>query len=133
MLRKFLTLAGFVISAFFIVVAFFIVCATNLVLNGYHRECGIWENAIPFACSLAQTQPKSRDAVRYEGPSPRQTAAKPSQKPAALPRPTAQRGRCAPLQQEPYRVQCDQRTGICYHDMGYRANCGLADNWDPSR
>jgi hypothetical protein len=132
-MRSLITAVGFVLTAIMLVMALIMVCATNLVVNGYHRECGIWRNAVPFACSPKKEAAAPRvSAVRYDAPSypPPRASAKPTRqaaRPAAAPR----LGRCAPLQQQPYRVQCDPGTGACYHDPGFRANCGLADNWYP--
>jgi hypothetical protein len=124
MIRKAFIVGGFLASIMLLCMAFVIVCAINLVLNGYNPKCGplperIWRNAIPFMCSPKQNPPESRV----------QTVARPS--PAKYSRtnkPKPRRSGCAPLQQEPRRVQCDR--GVCYHDPGYRANCGLADNWN---
>lgn len=131
MIRKAFIVGGFLASVMLLCMAFILVCAINLVLNGYDPKCGplperIWRNAIPFMCS----SPVQPPAQSFRRPLPslterrvEQNAKNSQQKPSQKPK---RRG-CAPLQQEPYRVQCDR--GVCYHDPGYRANCGLADNW----
>lgn len=131
-MKSFITAVGFVLTTVMIAMALIMICATNLIVNGYHRECGIWRNAVPFACSPHRDAPAPRvSAVRYDAPSypPPRASAKPTRQPSR----SAAASRCAPLQQQPYRVQCDPGTGACYHDPGFRANCGLADNWNPSR
>lgn len=131
MIRKAFIVGGFLASIMLLCMAFVLVCAINLVLNGYNPKCGplperIWRNAIPFMCSPKQNLPESRvQTVRWHSP-PAKTQ-KPNRAPTPRSAPTRRPSRCAPLQQEPYRVQCDR--GVCYHDPGYRANCGLADNW----
>lgn len=130
MIRKAIAMFGFLMTLMLACMAFILICSINLVLNGYHRECGstpeerVWRNAVPFMCSL------NEETVRAtpRRPSLPQRAQKPKPPPRAAR--AGRPSRCAPLQQEPYRVQCDPGTGFCYHDLGYRANCGLADNWD---
>lgn len=116
-----LTILGFAASIVLLAMAAIMIVALNLVLNGYHRECGIWENAIPFMCSPKKEAPPVRSAPAAKPKKPGARTAAVPKEPAASP--------CAPLQQEPYRVQCDPGTGACYHDPGFRARCGLADNW----
>lgn len=135
MMKTALTIGGFVASAVLLAMAAIMICALNLVLNGYHRECGIWQNAVPFMCSPHKEQPKPptivRPAVVQKTVSKKPPTPIAQRQPVTAPKSAVQRSNCAPLQQEPYRVQCDR--GICYHDLGYRANCGLADNWDGRR
>lgn len=127
-MRKFLTFAGFVISGVLLVVTFVILCAINLVVNGYREECGMWQNAVPFACTPVKTaKPSGVRLNQRRAPAPKPSAVPARAAPVApAPRPIrADNGRCAPLQVEPYTVQCDKETGHCFYDIGVRANCGI--------
>ena len=131
MTRKLLTIGGFLATIMLLGMALIMIAAINLVLNGYDPKCGplperIWRNAIPFMCS-SPVQPSAQSFRRPYLTERRveQNAKNSQQKPSQKPK----RSRCAPLQQEPYRVQCNPQTGHCYHDPGYRAHCGIADNW----
>jgi len=141
MLRKTLTVVGFLASVVLLGMALIMIGAMNLVLNGYHRECKMWENVVPFACSPRKEVPSApRQAVRQSAPVPNKTAtAKPATRPAPKPAQEPRRGSavgavgptariCGNYQPEPYRVQCDPESGVCYHDSGHRGACGLADN-----
>lgn len=137
-----LTVGGFIAAAILAAMAAILVGALNLILNGYHPECGIWRNVVPFACTpgkqSAAPPPADRRLARLPAPPSKPAFKAPAapQKAAARPKPpnNPYTGRrepwgCAPLQQEPYRVQCTPQ-GICYHDPGFRAECGLAHNWN---
>jgi len=142
MLRRTLTVAGFFFSIVLLGMALIMVCAINLVVNGYHKECGIWQNAVPFACSPQKEKPASFKPRNADAPRQR-VAPKPSTRSVKAAAPKAETkpskanpytGRpewgCGKLQQQPYRVQCDPETGHCYHDLGLRAECGLAHDWN---
>jgi hypothetical protein len=97
---------------------------------------------VPFACTPGK--PQERPALRTSlEPKPAPRAKPAPAKPAkAKPAPAKPTGRvnpytgkaepwgCGKLQQEPYRVQCDPESGHCYHDLGLRAECGLAHDWN---
>ena len=131
MTRKLLTIGGFLATIMLLGMALIMIAAINLVLNGYDPKCGplperIWRNAVPFMCSEKPAKPRSM-SLRSNPVQPRIDKRATPQPKRATPQP--KRSRCAPLQQEPYRVQCNPQTGHCYHDPGYRAHCGIADNW----
>jgi hypothetical protein len=143
-MKTVLTIGGFIAAAVLACMALVLVGALNLVLNGYHSECGIWENAVPFACNpgkkpegkanVARPAPPAKASLKASAAPQRPAGRLAPQKAAAVSKPSNNpyTGRrepwgCGPLQAEPYRVQCVN--GICYHDPGFRANCGLAHDW----
>lgn len=137
MMKNLVTVGGFIASVVLLAMAAVLVGALNLILNGYHRECGIWRNVVPFACSPKEDPPArvygvQPDAVQTRASIP--TRVPPAPKKVQKPKPpnNPYTGRrepwgCGPLQPEPYRVQCID--GVCYHDPGFRANCGVAHDW----
>ncbi len=140
-MKTMLTIGGFIAAAVLACMALILVGALNLILNGYHSECGIWRNVVPFACTPAKESaapaPARSELARLPAPPSKPAFKAPAapQKAASRPKPpnNPYTGRrepwgCTSLQQEPYRVQCDR--GICYHDPGFRAECGLAHNWN---
>jgi len=137
MIRKTVIFLGFFFTVVLLAMGLVMVGALNLVLNGYHPECGIWRNVVPFACT-PKKEPSPRSFEKRPEPrqraastaAPRKPAAKnPPARAAAPPAPVRQHARiCDSYQPEPYRVQCDPETGFCYHDPGFRGACGLADN-----
>lgn len=126
-----LTIGGFVVSAILIVVIFVMVCSLKLVLFGYDRDCGPI-SAIPFAChthasSAVPAHPTTSSSHPKLEREKKPKLDKPKRKVLASTVPVEGHLRdpwgCGPLQPEPHRVQG------AYHDLGYRANCGLAHSW----
>lgn len=126
MIRKFLTVFGFLMALMLAAMAVVLICSINLILNGYHQECGrtaperIWRNAVPFMCDWKEPAPEQ--AVR----APRVRYSRTESAPVRVPR-----DGCG-ARQYGARVQCDPEVG-CYYDLGWRAACGLVDNWDGKR
>jgi hypothetical protein len=132
-MKGFVTFGRFVVAAILVCMALILIGALNLVLNGYHRECGIWRNVVPFACTQTLRmghRPSSkmkdeftllRHASLKETPRNLHAGPKPPNNPFTGRR---EPWGCGPLQPEPYRIQ----DGV-YHDPGFRSNCGIAHDW----
>ena len=139
-MRNLLTIGGFVASAILLAMALVLIAALNVLLNGHHPECSIWENIVPLMC-LPSKQKVQTDMPAKALPLPSAglvLKARPSASAQRATRSNPCTGRsepwgCVALQQEPRRVQCDPGTGACYHDLGLRANCGLAHDWNSAK
>jgi hypothetical protein len=51
-MKTIITILGFLMSATLVTMIAVLIATINIILNGYHPECGTLDNAIPFMCHI---------------------------------------------------------------------------------